>query len=204
MNMKLFWLCLLFVLIFNSFGLTLKTDKLIVGLKKIKNKIKMGINYSENPNQKDFFTNIGYEKYTSLGQYKKLAGMWSGTYDLSQSSIYWINSNLDNLEVFKLIDFRPYKIYLKFNVLPDNKLSNFAISQEDVDYSSVNIDVVNDKQINYWAKAKSLNWLEIVRGKIFRLNESELFTVFQTTVYKGKIPIYAFRGEVTLRKEADG
>lgn len=71
--------------------------------------------------------------------------MWSGTYDLSQSSVYWINSNLDNLEVFKLIDFRPYKIYLKFNVLPDNKLSNFAISQEDVDYSSVNIDVVNDK-----------------------------------------------------------
>ena len=200
--MKLFCFFLILVLIFNSFGLTLKTSKPIPILEKIKNKIKMGINYSENPNQKDFFTNIDHEKYTSFGQYRKLTGLWSGTYDLSQSSVYWINSNLDNLEVFKLIDFRPYKVYLKFNVLSDDKLSNLTISQNDVDYGSVNIDVVNDKQINYWAKAKSLNWLEIVRGKIFRLNESEIFTVFQTTVYEGKIPIYAFRGEVILRKEA--
>lgn len=79
-------------------------------------------------------------------------------------------------------------------------MTGLEIIQEGVKYSSVNIDLANDKQINYWTNARNKDWFQVIRGKIFRVNESELFTVFQTTVYEGKTAIYAFKGEAMLMK----
>ena len=82
--------------------------------------------------------------------------------------------------------------------------ASVEIIQKDVKYGRVNFDLANDKQINYWTNAKSRDWFQVVRGKIFRVNENQLFTVFQTTVYENKIPIYAFKGEAVLEKVAGG
>jgi len=83
-------------------------------------------------------------------------------------------------------------------------LAGLEIIQEDVKYSSIKIDLANNKQINYWTKAKIKDWFQVIRGKIFRVDESHLFTVFQTTVYEDKIPIYAFKGKAVLMKVTGG
>ena len=189
------------LLFFTVFGFTLKEAKPIPLFKTLKDKIKAKVNYSDGPNQADFFTDTELNKYSEIGQYKDLEGVWTGTYDLVKESIFWINPKLSKSNIFKLIDFKPYAIFLKLDNTDKRGSLKLLVSQEDISYSSVNIEVANNKQINYWTKAMSLNWLEIVRGKILRLNNNELFTIFQTTVYEEKIPIYAFRGEVVLRKK---
>ncbi|MBI3590094.1 MAG: hypothetical protein HY094_01790 [Candidatus Melainabacteria bacterium] len=181
-------------------GLTFKEKEPISVLKSLKTKIKAKINYSENPNQPDFFRAFELGKYKEIGQIEKLTGFWTGTYDLKNESVFWLNPNLDRLKVLKLVDFKTYNVYLKFFVLNNERVLGLQLNQEDINYRTVNIEIANDKQINYWAEASSSDWLEIVRGKIFRLNDNELFTVFQTTVYEEKNPIYAFRGELVLRK----
>ena len=100
------------------------------------------------------------------------------------------------------MNFGPYTISLKFNLI-DVVISGLEIIQEGVKYGSVNIDLGNDNQINYWTNARSKDWVQVVRGKIFRVNENQLFTVFQTIVYENKIPIYAFKGEAILEKVRD-
>lgn len=163
-------------------------------------KIKVKVQYSENPNQTDFYTDNEYEKYTKIGLIENLDGIWSGSYILSPESVFWINSSLDNNKIHDLIYSGPYTISVKFNLFEKAILTGIEITQEDVKYSSINVNFANDKQINYWTKAKSRDWFQVIRGKIFRVSEDRLFTVFQTTVYEGKIPIYAFRGEVLLKK----
>ena len=163
-------------------------------------KIKVKINYTENPNQADFFSNNEFEKYNGIGSYEKLDGIWSGNYTLNHESIFWINPSLDNRHIYSTVDFGPYTIGVRFNLIEEVVLSGLEIIQKDVKYSSVNIDLANDKQINYWTKAESKDWFQVIRGKIFRVNENQLFTVFQTTVYENRIPIYAFRGEAVLSK----
>ena len=166
--------------------------------------IKVKVNYTENPNQVDFFSNNESEKYGAIGLPEKLEGIWSGNYTLSRESIFWVNPSLDNSHIYNSVDFGPYIINIKFNLIEKAILSGLEIIQKDVKYSSVNIDLANDKQINYWTKAKSKDWFQVVRGKIFRVNENQLFTVFQTTVYENKIPIYAFKGEAVLEKVISG
>ena len=166
-------------------------------------KIKVKVNYSENPNQLDFFTNnenIELSKYIDLGAIQKLEGFWSGTYYLDKGSIIWTNPNLNDSKIYNSIAFGPYTIHIRFNLIDGIRLSGVDIVQEDITYASINIELANDKQINYWTTASNKNWIEIIRGKIFRMNDNELFTVFQTTVYEGKTPIYAFRGEAILRR----
>ena len=85
-------------------------------------------------------------------------------------------------------------------MLDVKKTLGLEISQEDVKYELVNVSLLNGYQISYWTSARSLAWLEVIRGKIFKLSNNELFTKFQTTVYEGKIPIYAFKGEAVLHK----
>lgn len=165
--------------------------------------IKVRVDYTEIPNQASFFKNTKFEKYREIGETRDLTGIWTGTYNLKKSSVFWTRSNLESINILKSIDFRPYNVYLRFGSKDFERYPEMEISQEGVDYSSVNIKFANNKQINYWAKATSKNWLEVIRGKIMRLNENELFTEFQTTVYDGKIPIYAFRGEVVLTKNED-
>ena len=165
-----------------------------------KGKIKVKVNYTENPNQGDFFTSNEFEKYREIGSTEKLDGIWSGNYTLDRESIFWVAPLLDNNQVYDSIDFGPYGLNFKFNLIEKTILSSLEIIQEDITYSLVNIDIANDKQISYWTKAKNGDWFQVIRGKIFRVNENQLFTVFQTTVYEGKIPIYAFKGETILNR----
>ena len=165
-----------------------------------KRKLRVKIDYSENPNQSTFFktSNSNLKQYIDIGLGKNIGGLWQGIYSVNKSSVFWTNPIVES-KIINSIHPGPYTIGFTFN-LTNDLLSNIEISQEDVSYGSVNIEAPNDKQINYWSKAKTNDWLEIIRGKIFRVNEKELFTVFQTTVYEGMTPIYAFRGETILRK----
>lgn len=191
---------MLFLLIFPCFGFKFRGGEPISIFKDLKSKIKVQVNYREGPNQSDFFTNTDFRKFEIIEPIKSLDGTWFGTYDLSEDSVYWINPHLDSSEIFKIIEFGPYDVYLKFKFDEDNKLSALELKQEDIDYGSVSIELANNKQINYWTKATTFNWLEIVRGKLSRINNNELFTIFQTTIYEDKIPIYAFRGEFVLKR----
>lgn len=191
---------MLFLLIFHGFGFKFRGGEPISIFKDQKSKIKVQVNYREGPNQSDFFTNTDFRKFEIIEPIKSLDGTWFGTYDLSEDSVYWINPHLDSPEIFKIIEFGPYDVYLKFKFDEDNKLSALELKQKDIDYGSVNIELANNKQINYWTKATTLNWLEIVRGKSLKINNNELFTIFQTTIYEDKIPIYAFRGEFVLKR----
>lgn len=170
------------------------------GFSNPEGKFKVKVHYSENPNQADFFNNNEFNKYSEIGLYEKLDGIWSGNYILDQKSIFWTNPSLDNSHIYNSVDFGPYTIGIKFDLVEKTILSGLEITQKDVKYSFVNFDLANDKQINYWTNAKSKGWFQVIRGKIFRVSENQLFTVFQTTVYENKIPIYAFKGEATLEK----
>ncbi len=170
------------------------------GFDSPESELKVKVYYSENPNQADFFSSTEFDKYSEIGPYEKLDGTWSGNYTLDQESIFWTNPSLDNNHLYNSVDFGPYTIGIKFDLIEKTALSGLEIIQKDVKYSSVNFDLANDKQINYWTNAKSRYWFQVIRGKIFRVNENQLFTVFQTTVYENKIPIYAFKGEATLER----
>ncbi len=191
------------LLIFSALGASYKGIS-YQDLKTLESKIKVKVNYNENPNPKDFFTNTDLTKYSELGPIKNLRGLWHGKYNLDKESIVWINPNLKTSYIHKLIAFGPYNIYLRLNTVSNSlkdKLSRIEIAQADINYDPVNIEHLDkDKQINYWTKAITKEWVEVIRGKIFRVNDNELLTIFQTTVYEKKTPIYAFSGEATLRK----
>lgn len=156
--------------------------------------------FTEGPNQADFFYNSYVNNFTELPGHVALEGTWTGTYYLDKASIFWVNSNLNKLDFYKLIEFGPYKINFKFVLNSAKKISSLQIEQEDINYGFVNVDIKDKKQVNYWTKALNKNWVEIIRGKVHKINDNELFTIFQTIVYEGKIPIYAFRGETALSK----
>ena len=193
---------LLFVLFvtFLNFGFSFKEIKPITFEEKLKSKIKVKVNYTDGPSQSDFFTRSETGDYLNLGSLKKIEGVWLGKYDLSKESVFWINPNLKSSRIYNVVAFGPYDIYLKFNLINDSKLIGLKISQEGVNYGPVNVGIPNNKQINYWTRAVSSNWAEVIRGKIFRISEGELFTEFQTTVYEEKGPIYAFQGKAVLKK----
>lgn len=194
----------LFVVFF-SFGVGYKEEKLKSFIGHLKNKVKLKASYVEGPHQSDFFIeNPESDNFAffNLFDLPRGDGKWSGEFALSKESIFWTNPSLDKEKIYDLIQFGPYRIFLKTRVNSD-KLLGIEIKQEDIGYGQVNFEIARNKsQINYWTKAKSSSWLETIRGKIFKVNEKELYTVFQTTVYEDKIPIYAFRGEAYLRKEA--
>lgn len=185
------------LLISSSFAFSFKGNRFLVPPDK---EIKAKVNFSDNPNQQDFFTSVESGQFINLGPYVLLEGVWSGSYELDPHSIFWINSSLDKLKIHNLINFGHYNIALRFNLQESKRLSSIEIVQEDVKYDPANVGFIKDSQINYWTKAKCKDWLEIIRGKIFRRNSNELLTVFQTTVYENKVPIYAFRGEALLKK----
>lgn len=187
-------------LVFLVFGFTFKEDKPLSFFKDLKSKIKVKVNYNEGPNQEDFFAQSESNTYVSLGPVEKLEGFWSGKYTLNKQDIFWINPHLDSSKIYSTVGFGQYDIDLKFYLTHDKGSLIIEIFQDKVNYGLVNIEILSNKQINYWTKANSSNWLEIVRGKIFRVDNDKLFTQFQTTVYEDRIPIYAFRGEATLRR----
>ena len=170
------------------------------GFNNARGEIKVKVDYTENPNQANFFNNKEFERYKKIGQYEKLDGSWSGRYIVSRESIFWVNPTLDDNNIYNSVDFGPYSISLKFDLIDKAILSGLEIIQKDVQYGPVKINLANDKQINYWTEARNRDWVQVVRGKIFRANENQLFTVFQTTVYENKTPIYAFRGEAFLKR----
>ena len=182
-----------------SFGFKLsKTQFLDERLNFFKVKLKIKVN--ETPNQPDFFTSPDIGQIPQFGEIKSLEGEWVGDYNLDPESIFWINPNLEKSKIVSSIKFGQYKIYFKFDYIESQKLTNLRIAQELIKYDFVNIEIVDKKQINYWAKALSNNWLEVVRGKIFTKRSGELITIYQTTVYEGGIPIYAFKGESLLSR----
>lgn len=165
-----------------------------------KSKLEVKVNYDETLNQPSFFTNTNLSEYVEVGQVKKLKGLWSGSFQLTKKSIFWTNPKLNKNEVVNRIKYGPYKIFLKFNLGENDRLDSIDIGQEEVMYGSINVQLANKKQINYWATANTDKWFEVIRGKVFRVNKDKLFTVFQTTVYEKKIPIYAFEGISILEK----
>lgn len=189
-----------FLSLFLSFGFTYKEGKLLELFRGIQDKVKLKVNYTEGPKQGEFFNEFTSGNFINFDSLILLSGQWSGEFNLTKESIFWTNPNLDKLKLYKVIQFGLYKLFFE-NKLSQGKLINLEIRQEDVKYSQVLFEVLNNKkQINYWTRAANLNWVETIRGKIFMLNDAELFTVFQTAVYEDKIPIYAFRGEVVLTK----
>jgi len=192
-------LAVFFLIISLNFGFSFKDNEPVSLLDSYKGKLKVKVNFTDSPHQKDFF-NTELDKYLKLGLPDGLRGVWKGTYELKHDSIYWTNSHIENAKLFKVINFGPYNISIKIDFNKNGSLTDFDIGQEDIRYRSVNIEMANDKQINYWAKANSKNWLEIIKGKILRISDNELFTEFQTTVYENKIPIYAFNGSSVLQR----
>jgi len=164
-------------------------------------KLKLKVNYSENPNQKDFFAESFKSSHIELGSLNNLNANWEGNFNLIKEDVFWINPIFSSSQIHPLIYFGPYNISFIFSSHNDKDLIQLFINQEGVIYGQAYLDIASDRQINYWTKATSDNWIQIVRGKIFRINNEELYTLFQTTVYEEKIPIYAFRGESVLRKK---
>ena len=198
---KFVFYLLIFIVFSKSYAFPLKGDKTpLYPEKGEKQKIKAGINFREGVVESDFYVNSDLNKYKGLGNSQLLAGIWFGYFKLLPSNVFWINPDLERGKILNRIEFGPYSVYLKLDADNDGRKADLYIGQNDIEYSSVNIERVNDKQINYWAKAVTKNWDEAIRGKIFRTDESKLFTQFQTAVYEDKIPIYAFRGEVSLKK----
>ena len=162
--------------------------------------LKVKIQYSENPNNPDFFA-LGNSTNVLLGDLGLLKGFWHGSYDLNINSIVWINSNLNKKKIFSKVDFDNYELSLGFEFLDGYGDKNIVIAQKDIEYGPVNYELLEGKQINYWAKANNNNWLEVIRGKLYMVSEDKLFTAFQTTVYESGIPIYAFKGETILKRD---
>lgn len=199
---QILYCIILFLLVLNNQGFVFKESSSKSALKNTSasERIKAKIHFSDMPNQSDFFTNSDLGKYSEIGNSEKLKGIWSGQYNLMSEAIYWFNPAINKNKIISLIDFKDYTLDLK--ILPqDSRGLTLQLSQESVSYSSVNIAFENKRQLNYWAKLSADNWFEVVRGKIFRINEDELFTVFQTTVYEERTPIYAFNGEMVLSKK---
>lgn len=186
---------------FFSFGVGYKEEKLKSFIGYLKDKVRLKASYVEGPQQSDFFVEIPYSENPALFSLLDLPlGEWSGEFTLNKESIFWTNPALDKKKIYNAIQYGPYSFFLK-TLVNANKLVGIEVRQEDIGYGQVNFEVVRNKnQINYWTKATSLSWLETIRGKIFRVKEDELYTVFQTTVYEDKIPIYAFRGEAVLKR----
>ncbi len=166
-------------------------------------KIELKLNYQENLYQPDFFFNDNQDKYLEIGQLKDIHGVWIGSFQLTDRSLYWINSKLDRNRVLRSVKYGPYKMGIQFETNLADNLIDLRIVQKEVNYESINFQIYNKKQINYWANVSSDKWYEVVRGKIFRVNQKELLTIFQTTVYEGKTPIYAFEGVAVLNKVKD-
>ena len=168
-------------------------------LRNEKGELKVKIKYLESPNNPDYFK-FDSGKYLGFGGLSNLDGTWRGTYVLVKDSIIWTNPSLEKEKILEKTFFGPYEFFLNFKLDEKSNVRNLEILQNDLKYSSANFELVKDKQINYWAKAIYKNWLEVVRGKIYKRGQEELFTQFQTTVYEEKIPIYAFAGEAMLYK----
>lgn len=161
-------------------------------------KLEVKVSFDEDINNPSFFSNPNLSKYLEVGQVKKLKGLWSGSYQLTKKSIFWINPKLNKNEIINSIQYGPYKILLNFNLGQDERLESIDIGQEDIMYGSINVGFANKKQINYTATANTDKWFQVIRGKVFRVNKDNLLTVFQTTVYEKKTPIYAFEGIAVL------
>lgn len=201
---KSFCLSFLYILIFitfsGSYGFTLQGDKQPMYVEeKEEYRIRIGINFCERPINSDFYIDSDLNNYKDLGGNKSLLGTWSGSFNLQLSNVNWVNPELKREKILSNVEFGPYLLFLKFNYDDGGRETNLYIGQNNVDYSSVNIEKINKKQMNYWAKGITKNWIETIRGKIFRTNDDELLTHFQTVVYEDKIPIYAFQGEVNLK-----
>lgn len=166
-------------------------------------KLQVMINYDVVLAQPDFFSSDDLEKYSPIGQIKDLKGIWVGSYNLGKKSVYWINPHLDREKILRGIKLGKYKIFLNFNISESeafSRLLSIDIVQKDIKYGSTGVQTPSDKQINYWTTAKTNNWFQVIRGKVFRINKTELLTIFQTTVYEGKTPIYAFEGVAVINK----
>lgn len=195
MRKKIFTLTVVLLSFFSS-GFVFKE----VNLKEFvqdKGKLKVKINYTEGPNQADFFIKKEEGNFLKLDNDSSLIGKWHGKFELKRDSIYWINSGISK-KIINTINFGQYNVFFNFNPANKKNKLKLEVSQEDISYESVNVSFLDDYKISYWTSAKSLNWLEVIRGKVFKLSNNELFCKFQTTVYEEKIPIYAFRGETVL------
>lgn len=199
--------CCLSLIFFNIFVMAVTTsavfckagskyEKKTYFLDEMKGKLKVKIHYREGPNSSSFFDLSG-KGLKLTDKLDELNGLWSGSYELEEKSIFWINPALLPNEVYKAVSFGPYGFYLNLN-FDDKKNGEIEITQSDLKYGPVNFFVVNNEQINYWTCATNKDWTEIVRGKIYRSKPGSLYTVFQTTVYQDRIPIYAFQGESVL------
>ena len=164
-------------------------------------KLKVKINYIETPNPSDFYNTKKLDKFLTISNKERLQGNWLGEFNLDDNSIYWVNPGVDKNKIYESIDRGPYEVTYNFDFTEQGILSKLRIIQDLVKYSSINIELQSEKQINYWAKAKINNWLQVIRGKIIMFKEDKLFTIFQTTVYEDGTPIYAFRGKTILNKE---
>lgn len=165
-------------------------------------KLKVKVIYSDNPNEEDFFklSSEASQLFEKISSLQGLNGLWKGVYELDKNSIYWINSQINKYQVYRTVSFGTYNLHFQFVPDNQNEINRLIISQDDIEYGPVNVELVEDKQVNYWTKATNGSWVEIIRGKCYRKKNNELFTVFQTTVYEEGIPIYAFRGESNLIK----
>ena len=169
--------------------------------KRNQDNLKIKVNFNESPNKEDFFSeNNETRNYNQIIALQDLKGTWIGKYELIPKSIFWINQNPKKTFFLNSTYFGPYNIQFDFISSPGGNNSGLEIIQDDTKYKNVTFQLANDKQINYWADAVTKNWSEVIRGKIFKINDTELLCMFQTTVYENKVPIYAFNGDVVLSK----
>ena len=117
----LFYISLIYLTLF-GFGYSYKENQL-VDFTDTKGKIKVKVNFNENPNQEDFFSNTEPGRYISLGELQKLNGLWTGNYKLNYDSIFWINPLFNKFKIYRLLDFGPYNLNLKFILNKENSRS---------------------------------------------------------------------------------
>ena len=178
----------------------------VLGIGESKNdaegKLQVKITYSDNVDSSSFFelSNEDGLRYLDLGAPEALNGIWKGSYNLNEDSVYWVNPEVEKNQILNSISLGDYKLSLKI-ISDEHKVNDLVILQDKLNYGPVNVKIVKSKQINYWTKALNQNWVEVIKGKILRSNVSSLYTEFRTTVYDKGIPIYAFQGKTVLVKD---
>ena len=114
-----------------------------------KSKLKVKINYIDSPNWSGFYEGKDLKGFLDISKRERLEGKWSGKFTLSKDSIYWINPKENSNKILRSIYGGPYDVTFDFTFNDKDVLKNLKIIQDSVNYSSIKIELLNEKQINY-------------------------------------------------------
>lgn len=144
-----------------------------------------------------FFEKDNLGKTIGLGESKNLNGLWVGDISFSNESIVWKSSNFKSSSNVNIFDLKNLNLNIASDTLYIQKIK---IDLGNLKYGQINFQKVSDEKINFWSNTEYENKNYILRGKLVRITDNELFTVLLITVYDKNIPLYAVEGQSILKK----